>query len=353
MFVDLIVLKVVFCLLFFVFYFIFFTVFFYPFFVVFFFLNACLQSVVSSHVGVSYELIVVDDGSDDDSAEIAHNYTSKVIILSQTGGPAAARNHAARQAKGTWLFFTDADCKLHRETLARAAHLLKTHPHLDALIGSYDDQPEAPNFISQYKNLLHHYTHQTSPPEATTFWTGCGAIRRHRFLALGGFNSQRYPQPSIEDIELGYRLIAAGGHIRLEKTLQLTHLKHWTFLSMLKSDILQRALPWSRLLQTEATLPAQLNLRLSHRLSAVILLGSLIGAMVPAPTTPIFRKKAQQLRYISTLTYLSLNAPLYRFLAKKRDLKFLFCAIPLHALYYLYGVLTFIYTHLTPLKKSK
>ena len=56
------------------------------------------------------------------------------------------------------------------------------------MFGSYDDTPEAPDFISQYRNLLHHYTHQRAKREAKTFWTGCGAVRKEVFSELKGFD---------------------------------------------------------------------------------------------------------------------------------------------------------------------
>ncbi len=49
-------------------------------------------------------------------------------------------------------------------------------PDLAAVFGSYDDEPAAPNFLSQYKNLFHHFVHQQGSAEASTFWSGCGAI---------------------------------------------------------------------------------------------------------------------------------------------------------------------------------
>lgn len=96
---------------------------------------------------------------------------------------------------------------------------------LAALIGSYDNQPAWSNVVSQYKNLMHHYIHQTSNLRATTFLGGLGAIRKEIFERIRGFDENRYRRPSIEDIELGYRLRRAGYQIRLEKQFQGKHLK--------------------------------------------------------------------------------------------------------------------------------
>ena len=94
-----------------------------------------------------------------------------------------------------------------------------------AVFGSYDDAPAAAGLVARYKNLYHHYVHQRSGASAQSFWAGCGAVRRSAFLAVGGFDEERYPRPSIEDIELGYRLTDAGYRIRFRPDLMVKHLK--------------------------------------------------------------------------------------------------------------------------------
>src|SRR6185503_11999663 len=95
-----------------------------------------------------------------------------------------------------------------------------------------------------------HYVHQHGAEEAATFWSGCGVIRREAFLEHGGFSS-KYQLPSIEDIELGYTLKRHGHRIRLDKTLQVKHLKRWTISNLLHSDIIARGLPWTQLILRE------------------------------------------------------------------------------------------------------
>jgi cellulose synthase/poly-beta-1,6-N-acetylglucosamine synthase-like glycosyltransferase len=81
------------------------------------------------------------------------------------------------------LFFVDADVMVSPDAIERVLGYFHREPEIDALFGSYDDQPAEPNFLSQYRNLLHHYVHQCGREEASTFWGACGAIRRDVFLA--------------------------------------------------------------------------------------------------------------------------------------------------------------------------
>ena len=80
----------------------------------------------------------------------------------------------------------------------------------------------------------------------------------------------RYPRPSIEDIELGYRLRAAGGRIRLAAEVQGTHLKVWTLRGLLTTEIRDRALPWSFLLLGRGYAGDELNIAMTERIRALI-----------------------------------------------------------------------------------
>ncbi len=300
------------------------------------------------------ELIVVDDGSTDDSPTRARAAGAQVMAASGGSGPATARNLGARAATGDTLFFVDADVALHPDALRRAALAFRSDPDLDACFGSYDDAPDAPNFLSQYKNLLHHYVHQHARAEASTFWTGCGAIRLTTFHALGGFDGRTYRRPSIEDIDLGYRLRRRGGKILLLKDVQCVHLKRWTARSLLQSDIFERGLPWTVLLWREsrarreieaglsnpilARKPYQLDLNLqsSNRVSVVA-----AGLLALSLLALFFVPSLWPLPVALASALLVLNRHLYSFFFRKRGLWFTLAAIPWHWLYYLYNSLSF------------
>lgn len=295
----------------------------------------CLASVAVA-LPESSELIVVVDGDTNDSWRLAEDYGARVLRLAICHGPAYARNQGAHIASGDILFFVDADVTIPSDAIGDVVTIFATEPHLPALFGSYDDEPAAPNFLSQYKNLLHHYVHQTAREDASTFWGACGAIRREVFWRLGGFD-ERYRFPSIEDVELGYRLKKTGCHIRLIKALQVKHLKRWSIVSLLKADICFRALPWTELMLRERYVLNDLNFRLSNRMSTLLVF-ALTAAMVGGFWWPSLLVVVGGLM----LALLACNAPLYRFFLRKRGIWFTFRAIPWHWLYYGYSGLAFI-----------
>lgn len=230
-------------------------------------LQRCLSALTQT-LYKSWECIVVDDGSTDDSVAVAQRFGATVINSSQQpqGGPAHARNSGAQVANGDVLFFIDADVLVQPGTMGHAVATMLSDPELVACFGSYDDAPTQSNFFSQYRNLLHHFVHQTSSVDAGTFWSGCGMIRRDVFLEMEGFDTEAYPRPSIEDIDLGYRLRAHGYAIRLEKLLLVRHMKRWNLKNMIITDIRDRALPWTRLIVQGGELPNDLNLQTEQRL---------------------------------------------------------------------------------------
>lgn len=285
------------------------------------------------------EIIVVDDCSTDATPEIAHSMGIPVIQTSKRGGPAAARNLGAEKATGEILFFVDADVVIHKGSISLLQEILQEE-QLAAVFGSYDDEPAEQNFLSQYKNLLHHFVHQHSSADASTFWAGCGAIRKDIFLGVNGFNAIDYPHPSIEDIELGVRLKQNNLLIRLDKRLQGKHLKKWGVLSLLKADILFRAYPWSRLIADMGEVPNQLNLHSSHRFSAM--LSALFFVVLLLGIFFLSWWIVAQAALLLTLVIL-LNRSLYGFFLRKKGFLFLTGAIFWHMLYYIYGGIVFVY----------
>lgn len=299
-------------------------------------LARCLESVAAS-TRQPDEIIVVADGCTDGSVANARRLGATVIQLSGGPyGPAVARNRGAEAAKGDVLVFLDADVTVHRDTLELLVGYMVQEPEVAAVFGSYDDNPPAPGVVTRYKNLTHHFVHQRGRREAYTFWTGCGAIRRDVFLAVGGFD-ENYSRPSIEDIELGGRLRRAGYRIWLCGNVQVTHLKKWNLASILRCDIVDRAIPWTRLIVRTSHLPEDLNLSRKNRLSAVAACAApaCLGLGLWSPWGLIGALLA-----LAALG--ALNTDLYRFFQRRGGFRFAAVAAGLHALYLLYSSVTFL-----------
>jgi GT2 family glycosyltransferase len=284
------------------------------------------------------EIIIVDDASEDDVSSTAANFRARVIRLDRNAGPAAARNHGARHARGEILLFVDADVVVPTNAIERIRTTLDCHGEIAAVFGSYDSHPAAPGLVSQYRNLLHHFVHQTGKAEAATFWAGCGAIRRLVFERVGGFDERRFPRPMIEDIELGGRLRRAGYRIFMDKSLQSTHLKRWTLRSIIRTDILCRAIPWSRLILESREMPDDLNVQVSQRASVVLteLSSLLIVASLLCPGLLI-------LAFACVAAVVFMNRELYAFFWRARGAFFAMACVPLHLLYFVCCGLGFQY----------
>jgi hypothetical protein len=281
-----------------------------------------------------FELIVVDDGSTDGSAETALRAGATVVRIPTPRGPAAARNLGAQAARSSLIFFIDADVAVHPQTLGLALARFEADPGLTALFGSYDDSPDAAGLVSQYRNLLHHFVHQQGHfhqgiRPAHTFWTGCGMIRRDVFLEFGGFDRRLYPRPAIEDIELGYRLTRAGHRIVLARDVQATHFKRWTVHEMVRTDIFRRGVPWTLLIKRSGTIETDLNVKAGQKASVALtgltLLAGLLSLVFPGAVVGLL---------FGLAAIVALNFDFFAFLARRRGPFFAVAALPLQVLYY-------------------
>jgi glycosyltransferase involved in cell wall biosynthesis len=286
--------------------------------------------------GEILELLVVDDRSTDGCPAMVARMPG-VVLLSreQQGGPGAARNTAAVVARGTHLWFVDSDVVV-AEDAARVLARTLAETGATAVHGSYDDRPAASNFLSQYKNLVHHYYHQRGKRAASTFWAGCGAVDRETFLRLGGFDAIRYRYPSIEDIDLGYRIRAAGGTLLMEPKLQGKHLKEWRTVNLIHTEIFRRALPWSRLMLERKDLTDDLNVGKAERLRA-LLAGVTVAGLAAAAVGLLLPWVAG----LALLICLAANLGFVGFFVRRRGVLFAARAFLFHQLYYLYSSAAF------------
>jgi len=298
-------------------------------------LEKCLEAVTCSNFE-NFECLVVDDNSSDDTTSVAKQFPVKVIELCENNGPAHARNCGAKASSADILLFIDSDVLIFPDTISKIVQAFQEQKDVAAIIGSYDDEPHERSVISEFKNLFHHYVHQKSSELASTFWAGCGAIRKKVFMEAGGVG-ESFKRPAIEDIELGYRLRNSHHKILLKKEIQVKHLKRWTFWGLIKTDVFDRGIPWTHLILRDKNMLDDLNVSMSQRLSVFLVYMLLITSVVSLG----FFKQLLFLPVLIFLSILVINIDLYRFFIKKRDFSFAVLAVPLHFLYYYYSGLSF------------
>lgn len=164
-----------------------------------------------------------------------------------------------------------------------------------------------------------------------TFWAGCGAVRAAVFSACGGFDEGRGTE-ALEDIDLGYRMSALGHRILLRPEIQGQHMKRWTLRSMIVTDVVQRGIPWVRLLLGRKVRPAAtLNIRLSEQVCTILVVAgclALVGWLWSGEITWLVAAVA------AMATVLVINGPLLAWFARQRGWGFAVRAMPLRLLYY-------------------
>jgi len=297
-------------------------------------LRECLASL-AAHRDQFTEWIVVNDASTDDSIQFVEEFGARVIHAPVRKGPANARNLGSLAATGDILLFLDADVRIHDDTIPRILQRFEDDADLTALFGSYDTDPAPLGLVSEYRNLLHSFVHHTGNRNASTFWSGCGAIRREVFLANGGFDVSFIV---VEDIELGMRLVRQQHRVVLDPQIQVQHLKRWTLPTMIDTDIRHRGIPWARLILSSGRMPNDLNLRWSNRLSVALAL--LLTLSTGAFAVGLVARGPGELMWPGLLALLmmfaviaAINMPFYRFLAGRRSFKFASASMVLHLLY--------------------
>jgi hypothetical protein len=246
-----------------------------------------------------------------------------VVDSPPDAGPAEARNAGAERLSTDLLGFVDADVEVRADAFVRIRERFASDAGLEAVFGSYDDDPAERDPVSLFRNLLHHHVHQTGAGEAGTFWTGLGAVRADAFSRVGGFG----PSTGVEDVELGMRLAGAGARIELDADIQGKHLKRWTLAGMVRTDFAARGVPWVRAVLREGRGAGDLNLGGRHRLGVAASLTALAGALARRPATAA----------AGLIALAALNRPLYELLWRRGGPRAAAAGLALHVLHHATG----------------
>lgn len=195
-------------------------------------LPLCLDALCQQ-IGLttSLEIIVVDDGSTDDTARLAQQ-AGVTAITQANAGAAAARNRGARVAKGDLLLFTDADCVPALDWAAQMIIPFSNSSVIGAK-GVYKTEQSrlTPRFVQlEYQDR---YDRMVGQPEIDFIDTYAAAYRRDIFLEMGGFDTS-FPGASVEDQEFSFRLVEAGYRLVFVPAAVVVHRHDRTWLEYAK-----------------------------------------------------------------------------------------------------------------------
>jgi len=294
----------------------------------------CLNALAQSNRKPD-AIILFDDGSTDDTASIARS--AGAVVVGNGGsqqGPAIGRNYAAGLTEADTIVFVDADVAVHPQALGRLEEPL-VRTDAVAAFGSYDDRPKSRRLSALYANLRHHWVHQQGRAEAFTFWSGLGAIRRSTFQTHRGFNPM-FEEPSIEDVELGIRIVEGGGRIVLVKDALGTHHKEWGLAQLWKTDIFRRAIPWARLMRDGRGSANDLNISKRERAAAVC-----AHVVWAAALITVWRPSLWPFVPLAAAAYIALNFRFLAFLFRTAGLRAGLAGVALHWCYHLYASVTY------------
>lgn len=265
------------------------------------------------------EIIVVDDGSTDETARVAAEGGARVVRLEKNIGAAAAKNRGAAIARGAILFFTDADIAAPPDAIALIQNALRDAA-TDGVVGLLDENIPHANWASQYKNLWMNFTYArfVGAERIGLFYTSVAAIRRDLFLQLGGFDENYRGASIAEDTEFGQRAWGAGINIILEPKLRVVHLKQYTLANVLREDFKRaRALTLMRLRKRGEPFFTSVPSFYQLAVPTIYLTGILgFAALVLRNFTLGIAA------FVGLGAFWALNFALFNFLAQKRGLRF-------------------------------
>jgi glycosyltransferase involved in cell wall biosynthesis len=184
-------------------------------------IGEALQALSRQTYSGPIEVIVVDDGSLDGTADQVRAFPTVRYIRQENAGPASARNHGAREASGEFLFFTDSDCRPQKDWVEKMAAGFSA-VDIGVVAGSYGiANPASPLARIIYSEII--FRHKKRMPEFTrAFGSYNVAFRRRVFESSGGFDTS-YRGASGEDNDLSYKVLRQGQRIRFLKDAKVDH----------------------------------------------------------------------------------------------------------------------------------
>jgi len=181
----------------------------------------CLDALLRQTARPNVEILVVDDGSTDNTADVVDRYPGVRCITQSNAGPAAARNHGAAEAHGAIILFTDDDCVPMPDWLEAMLAPFRD-PAVVGAKGIYRTRQKS--LIARFVQIEYEDRYRLmSNLDCIDFIdTYSAAFRRDRFLEMTGYDTS-FPVACAEDVELSYRMSARGWKMKFAPAAIVYH----------------------------------------------------------------------------------------------------------------------------------
>lgn len=204
-------------------------------------IGKCLEAVFSSRYR-NFEVIVVDDCSDDNSIEVIKGFPCRLIQLNAHSGTSKARNTGASNSRGDIIFFIDSDCLLKEDTLSIINRTIASVGKDVIVGGTYSAIPCDRGFFNQFQAVFVNYFETRMSDKPDYIAAHAMVISREAFLKSGGF-PERF-MPIIEDVEFSHRLKKQGYSLIINPEIEVRHIFNFNLYRSAKNAI-RKTMYWS------------------------------------------------------------------------------------------------------------
>jgi len=188
-------------------------------------IGICLQALQQQTVPLdSYEIIVVDDGSQDRTCALIEEFGDVRLFVQQNSGPASARNLGLNHARAEIVLFTDDDCEPVEDWIDNMLVPFQSE-EIIGVKGAYLSRQEEllPRFVQlEFEDKYERMAQETYIDFIDTY---CAGYRRKVLLENNGFDT-KFRVASAEDQELSFRLARKGCKMVFEPRAKVYHLRH-------------------------------------------------------------------------------------------------------------------------------
>lgn len=213
-------------------------------------LAQCLKSIFNQTLSSDqYEVIVVDDGSLDETTQVLQRFQGKFsnfsFLRQSNQGPATARNRGVRQARAKIIAFTDDDCVVPSDWLVRLLDGLRRYPAVVA-VGGYQEAPDpvlAQSWVARFERFQTREIYAAQEREVVggmetpAVVTNNMIIRKEVFDELGGFD-ETFPVAAGEDVDLKKR-VTDQGHRLLYLPIKVIHQQDYNLKGFLRQSYMR------------------------------------------------------------------------------------------------------------------